>query len=233
MSNNSDNNNKLQQGKSIPSYQKFDFEDLETSDHSGRWEETPAVNGIPVITVPQKNYAPINAFDIHLSDDVIVSEQQRILDKLETWPYLCYKYWVLTTISLNILSIVSYLAVLVGSEDRVWAALSLCFISWQMAGLISVFEGMNKKSLKLVKRAIRLMRSYQFALWVYVFIFVIGDFAYKSGKCHDLSCILKLFCMAFFSACLALGFYVVSFRIGAEKIRIILQQSEDLLPFKQ
>jgi len=152
-------------------YQPFSNEEI--SPNSADWQTSPGViqQGIPVSGGPVMSYpAPMSHFEVANSPITVTSQNDPAYAKLDTWPYLVYKYWILLGISINLMFTVMIGMRLGFSQEFAWDLVGFGIHIWNVTQLVFVFEAISKRSEAKIDKALKFMKIYAFLLWIYVFI---------------------------------------------------------------
>ncbi len=117
------------------------------------------VQGLPVM--PMSYPAPMGNFEIY-------NPTPSQLQKLETCPYVCYKYWIAICIGFDGLGIFNSLASLLfmPPEFLLFFILGLIFRGWDMYQCIQIYLGIRDRVLEKVEKGIYLMKIFGVALIV-------------------------------------------------------------------
>jgi hypothetical protein len=152
-------------------YQPFSNEEI--SPNSADWQNSPGViqQGIPVSGGPVMSYpAHMGHFEVANSPVTVTAQNDPAYAKLDTWPYLVYKYWILAGISMNLMMTVMIGMRLGFSQEFAWDLVGFCIHIYNVAQLVFVFEAISKRSEAKIDRALKFMKIYAFLLWIYVFV---------------------------------------------------------------
>jgi len=139
------------------------------------------VQGLPVM--PMSYPAPMGNFEIY-------NPAPSQLQKLDSCPYVCYKYWLAICIVLNGLSIFNTLAtlLLLPSQLLIFYLCSCILRGWDIYQLIQVYVGIQDRILEKVNKGIFLMKIYLVGLAVFylVFTFSLYELLMEIAKKNDI-----------------------------------------------
>jgi len=154
-------------------YQPFSNEEISPS--SAEWQNSPDIiqQGIPVGSPgnPVMSYpAPMSHFEVASSPVMVSAVNDPAYAKLETWPYLLYKYWVLVSISAFLFGTAMICLRLGFSDQFAWELLNFGVHIWWVIQLVFVFEAISKRSEPKIDKALKLMKIFALVLWIFTFI---------------------------------------------------------------
>lgn len=181
--------------------------------------------GIPIAGVPQKNsYLQLNELDTPSPND-----------KLESWGFVCYKYWILVSMAVVSILIVGKVLSLFFFGRAPWTIVSLFLCSWHFVQSICVFEGMNKRDVSYIENAIYLMKLYSPGFWICTAMHSIEVIEAIYARHFYNRHIGELLGLSFLIACFAWGLFYFCYIYGAMKVKDILEATQvpEVIPHHQ
>jgi len=172
--------------------------------------------GIPVASVPPKNsYLQINEFEI-----------QPFVDKLETWNYVCYKYWILVSMAVVSIMVVGKVLALFFFGREPWIIVSLFLCSWHFVQSTFIFEGISKRNLDYIENGIYLMKLYSPGFWICIAVHSIEVIEMIYARHFYRRHTGELIGLAFIIACFVWGLFYFLYMYGAFKVKDILKANQ-------